>query len=422
MSTRMTGWLTRSGARLARAPWATRRIGVAAAALIAIAAVAWWASGARSARTGAARDQARRTSAAGGAHDSMSGLESGGGDRTAGGSVHVTADQIRHFGITFGIVAERQLESRIRTAGTVTVDETRLAQVAPRFGGFVERLYVNATGQPVRRGQPLMDVYSPELLASEQELLVARDLERGIGASPAPGGHAPAPDLVAAATRRLRLWEISETQIAEILRTGEARRTLTLYAPASGIVLEKNVVLGQAFQPGQMLYTIVNLSDVWVDAELRELDADAVRTGSPATVSLAALPGRTLGGRVAYVYPTLQAQARTVKARIVVRNAAGVLKPGMYATVEIATPSGRALTVPTSAVVRTGERSLVFVDMGGGELIPREVVLGRVAADYAEVLAGVEPGQRVVTSAQYLLDSESNLAEVMKSMLGQGGR
>lgn len=185
-------------------------------------------------------------------------------------------------------------------------------------------------------------------------------------------------------------------------------------------MIDKNVLAGQAVQAGQPLYTIADLTEVWVEAELRQADAGLVQEGAPATVDFAALPGRSLSGRVEYVYPTLQEQARTLKARIAVPNPEGRLKPGMYATVRLGTPERTALTVPSQAIVNTGERRIVFVDMGGGSLMPHEVEIGRIAGDYSEVLAGLEPGQRVVTSAQYLLDSESNLAETMKSMIGMG--
>jgi Cu(I)/Ag(I) efflux system membrane fusion protein len=185
------------------------------------------------------------------------------------------------------------------------------------------------------------------------------------------------------------------------------------------VVVEKRVVRGQAIAPGEQLYTIADLSEVWVDVQLREADAAAVRVGSGADVELAGLPGRTLKGRVGYIYPTLEQETRTVRARVAIANADGVVKPGMYATVRLTTPGRSALTVPNSAVLRTGERNVVFVDMGGGELMPHEVELGATAGEYTEVLAGLEPGQRVVTSAQFLLDSESNLAEVMRAMMGQ---
>ncbi|MGH7458568.1 MAG: efflux RND transporter periplasmic adaptor subunit, partial [Longimicrobiaceae bacterium] len=289
-----------------------------------------------------------------------------------------------------------------------------------KFGGFVERLYVDFTGQPVRRGQPLLEIYSPELVAAQEELLLAAGLEASLGESAVPGIPGGAPGLVAAAKRRFRLWDISEAQINEILRTGRVQRTLTLHSPVAGVVMEKSVIEGQAVQPGENLYMIADLSEVWVEAELREADAGGVQEGSAATVELAAFPGRSLQGRVEYIYPTLQEEARTLKARIAIPNPDGRLKPGMYATVRFSTPTRETLTVPTSAVLRTGDRALVFVDMGNS-LMPHEVELGRVAGEYTEVLAGVEPGQRVVTSAQFLLDSESNLAEVMKSMIGMDG-
>ena len=352
-------------------------------------------------------------SAAIGAHD-MVGMTTG-----ANGSVTLTAAQIRQFGVTFDAAAIRTLTSATRATGIVTVDETKLVQVTPRFGGFVERLYVNATGQPVRRGQPLLDVYSPELVAAQQELLVAGQLQRDIGRSTVPGVPATSSDLVAAARRRLQLLNISDAQIDDVLRTGRVRRALTLYAPGSGVVLEKKVVQGQAIQPGEQLYTIADLSGVWVDVELRETDAAAVRAGSGADIVVTGLPGRTLKGRVAYVYPTLDSASRAVRARVVVTNTDGLLKPGMYATATIVTPGRSVLAVPTTAVLRTGERNVVFVAMPNGTLMPHEVTLGNTAGEYVEILGGLEAGQRVVTSAQFLLDSESNLGDVMKSMLGQ---
>jgi Cu(I)/Ag(I) efflux system membrane fusion protein len=342
-------------------------------------------------------------------------------DMSADRSVRLTADQIRQFGVTFGSVEERRLEREVRASGAVTVAETRVADVAPRFGGFAERLHVDFTGQPVRRGQPLVDVYSPEVLAAQQELISARALERTIGESSVPGVPNQSTDLVGAARRRLELWGVSEGQIENVLRSGRPTRTITLYSPASGIVTAKNIVRGQAFEPGQTLYTIVDLSQVWVEAELREADAGAVRVGSGADLELAAHAGRTFKGRVDYIYPTLDIAARTIRARIVVANAEALLKPGMYATVRITTPSRTALTVQSSAVLRTGDRSIVFVDMGRGAILPVEVEIGAVTGEFTEVLTGLEIGQRVVTSAQFLLDSESNLAEVMRAMMGQMG-
>jgi Cu(I)/Ag(I) efflux system membrane fusion protein len=340
---------------------------------------------------------------------------------TTGGSVRLTSAQLKQFGVTFGTVEIRTLSSESRVVGVVTVDESRLAQVVPKFAGFVERLYVNATGQPVRRGQPLADIYSPDLVSAQHELLLAGQLQRDIGRSVVPGVPGETIDLVAAAKRRLQLWDISEAQIAEVLRTGHVRRTMTLYAPASGIVLEKKVMQGQAITAGEQLYTIADLADVWVEVSLRESDAAAVRSGTSAGIELGGLPGRPFKGRVTYVYPTLDPASRSVRARVVVTNTDGVLKPGMYATVRLSTPSRSALTVPTSALLRTGDRTVAFMDMGDGELMPIDVTVGRSTGEYTEVLSGLDAGTRVVTSAQFLLDSESNLGEVMKSMVGQVG-
>lgn len=349
----------------------------------------------------------------------MAGME--GMNMSSDGSVQLAASQISEFGITFGTIEMRRLETEVRTVGIVSFDETRIVQVVPRFSGFVERLHVDFTGQPVRVGQPLLDVYSPELVAAQEELLIARQLERTMDHTAVPGVPAGSSNMLAAARRRLGLWNISDAQIDDVLRTGEVQRTLTLHAPASGVVVEKNVVRGQAIESGQTLYTIANLSEVWVEAELREADAGTVREGSGATVELAAFPGRPFTGRVEYVYPTLAETSRTLKVRIALANSEGRLKPGMYATVRITTPGRTALTAPASAVVRTGERSVAFVDMGSGRLMPHDIETGQRGSEYVEVLTGLEPGQRVVTSAQFLLDSESNLGEVMRSMAGMGG-
>ena len=340
---------------------------------------------------------------------------------SAQGSVALTPDQIRTFGITFGVVEQRALETEIRAVGTVAFDETRISQVTPKVGGFVETLHVDFTGQPVRRGQPLLDLYSPELIAAQEELLLAAQLQRTMSQSSVPGFPADTASLLAAARRRFALWDISEAQVEEIVRTGRVRRSLTLHAPASGIIVEKKVVAGQSVMPGEHLYTIADLSRVWVEAELRDADGASVRVGSTADIEVTGLPGRMVKGRVEYVYPTVQAEARTIRARVAVSNGEGVLKPGMYATVRISTPGRTVLAVPSAAVMRTGERTLVFVDMGGGELMTHEVTVGQTTGDFTEILGGVDAGSRVVTSAQFLIDSESNLAEVMRSMIGQTG-
>ena len=393
-------------------PRKTKRIVAGVVALVIAVAAIWIISSAMD-REQQPRGQARPGDMSG--MEGMAGME--GMETDGSGSVTLTGADIRSFGITFGTVEERTLEDAIRTVGIVTFDETRVAAVSPKFSGFIERLYVDFTGKPVRRGEALLEIYSPELVAAEEELLLAARLDGTLSQTRVPGVPARASNLAAAARQRLRLWDISDAQIDGILRSGRARRTLTMHSPVSGVVVEKNVLRGQAVQAGQTLYTIADLSEVWVEAELREADAALIEVGDTATVEFAALPGSRLAGRVEYVYPTLQQEARTLKARIAIANAGGRLKPGMYATVRLRAPGRTTLTVPTSAVLNTGERRIVFVEMGGGSIMPYDVEIGRVAGDRAEVLLGLEPGQRVVTSAQYLLDSESNLAEVMKSMM-----
>ena len=397
------------GDHLIQRPRSRFAIIIAGVAIIVVAILVWALI--------ANRGESRREGPAGAGAD-MAGMA--GMDMSAGGSVHLTASQLRQFGITFGTVEVRPLTSEVRAAGVVTADETKIAQVASRVDGFIERLYVDFTGEAVRRGQPLLEIFSPELVAAQQELLLAVELQRNIGAGNVPGVPEGS-NLVEAAKRRLRSWEISDAQIDELLRSGRVRRTLAVHSPTAGVVLEKKVVQGQAIAAGDPLYTIADLSGLWIDVQLREADASSVRVGSGVDVELAGLAGRTFKGRVEYVYPALNEETRAVRARVVVGNAGGVLKPGMYATVRVTTPGRSALTVPTSAVLRTGERNVVFVDMGAGELMPHEVELGRAAGDHTEVLSGVDAGQRVVTSAQFLLDSESNVGEVMKAMVGQMG-
>lgn len=395
--------------RWAQLPPRTKRLIIAGvSAFVAIVAVAVFAAR----RDGAASGARAR----GGGSDAMAGMNMSGG-----GAVTLTADQIRQFGITFATAEVRLLTTQVRTAGVVAFDETRIAQMAPKFGGFAERLYVDFTGKPVRRGEPLLEVYSPELVSAQQELLLAGRLQRDIGRSGIPGVPDGSTDLVEAARRRLRLWDISDAQIDEVLRSGSAQRTLTLYSPASGVVTEKRVVAGQSFQAGEQLYTIADVSGVWVDAEVRESEAASVQVGTAADLEFVGLPGRVFKGRVSYIYPTVQAESRTIRARITVGNTGNALKPGMYATVRLTTPRRRALAVPNAAILRAGDRNVVFVDMGAGQLMPHDVELGSSAGEFTEVLAGLEPGQRVVSSAQFLLDSESNLAEVMRAMMGSMG-
>ncbi len=349
----------------------------------------------------------------------MGGMDTGA--MSTDGSIRLDANELATFGITFGTAEVRPLSRIIRTVGMVEFDERRMSYVSPKFGGWVEKLHVDFTGQAVREGQPLLEVYSPELVAAQEELLLAVRMAESVGRSEVPNVAAGAEALLESARRRLAYWDISDAQVRRLIETGEVRKTLTMHAPVSGIVMEKGVFEGQAVRSGQNLYMIADLSGVWVNAEVFEADAALVREGMPAEVSIAALPGQSLGGRIEYVYPTVEDRTRSMRARITIPNPRSELKPGMYATVTFRPELGEVLTVPGSAVLYSGERAIAFVDMGGGSIMPHELSLGIRGAGYVEVLEGVEPGQRVVTSAQFLLDSESNLAEVMKAMMIEMG-
>lgn len=390
-----------------------RRAWLIGAALVMSGLVAWVVVASRSGRASTTSGSPQPPTSAG--RPSIAGMSS-----VPTRSVVLTAEQIRTFGVTFGTAEIRALTAENRTTGVVTFDETRKQQVAPKIGGFVERLYINATGQHVQRGQQLMEIYSPELVSAQQELLLAGQLDRDIGRSAVPGVPGNMTDLVGASRRRLQLLDISNAQIDEILRTGRVRRTLTLYAPTSGVVVDKKVLQGQSIAAGEALFVIADLSDIWIDVQLSEGSLSSVRAGSGVDIELAGASARTLRGRIAYIYPMLDSATRAVRARVTVSNAGDVLKPGMYATVRVSTPTRSALTVPSSAILRTGERNVVFTDMGKGELMPMDVQVGVTTGANTEIISGLDVGARVVTSAQFLLDSESNLGEVMKSMISQG--
>lgn len=343
------------------------------------------------------------------------------GGMSMDGSIRLSQNELATFGITFGTAEVRPLSRTIRTVGMVEFDERRMSYVSPKFDGWVEKLHVDFTGQAVRKGQPLLEVYSPELVAAQEELLLAARMASSVGQSEVRKVAEGAEDLLDSARRRLAYWDISDAQIRHLVETGEVRRTLTLYAPVSGIVMEKDVFEGQAFRSGQNLYMIADLSGVWVNAEVFEADAAMVREGMPAEVSIAALPGQSLSGRIEYVYPTVEDRTRSMRARISIPNPRGELKPGMYATVRFSSELGEVLTVPSSAILNSGDRAVAFVDGGDGAMMPHELSVGAVGEGYTQVLAGIEPGQRVVTSAQFLLDSESNLAEVMRAMMVEMG-
>ena len=322
----------------------------------------------------------------------------------------------RRIGVTFAPVTLGAMSREVRTVGQITFDETRVSAIAPKVDGWVERLYVNTIGQPVVQGQPLLTIYSPMLVTAQEELLLARRLQ-GEVTSAESGTTQRAAELVASARRRLAYWDISDREIAEIERSGAVRKTLTLRAPTGGYVLEKNVLAGQKIMAGDALYRVADLGTVWVEGEVFEQDLASVREGQTVRAELQALPGELRTGRIAYVYPTLNPETRTVRIRVVLPNHELRLKPGMYATLRITAGARDAvLTVPRSAVLSTGERSIVFVRNASGALAPREVSLGASNDERVEILRGVRAGETVVASATFLVDAESNLGTALGGM------
>ncbi|HTK47874.1 MAG TPA: efflux RND transporter periplasmic adaptor subunit [Gemmatimonadaceae bacterium] len=330
--------------------------------------------------------------------------------------VTLSAEQSRRIGVTYAVATLGTLDKEVRTVGQITYDETLLRTISPKIDGFVERLRVNATGQPVSVGQPLLTIYSPMLVQAQEELLLARRLQGDVagGSGDARRG---ASDLLESARRRLAYWDIPASEIAAIERSGQARRTLTLYSPAAGYVLEKNVVGGQKVMAGDPLYKVADLRTVWVEGEVFEQDLANVRIGQVVHADFQALPDEHRMGRIATVYPTVNPETRTARVRVVFANRDLRLKPGMYATLRIAgAERGSVLTIPRDAVLSTGERNIVFVRDGSGQLVPREVALGTANDQRVEILRGLAPGETVVASATFLIDAESNLGKALGGM------
>jgi Cu(I)/Ag(I) efflux system membrane fusion protein len=319
-------------------------------------------------------------------------------------TVHLSAAQAHAIGVTFTVVERGPLARIVRTVGQVVAAEPGLADITAKIDGFVEELYVDATGVTVRRGQPLLTLYSPMLVAAQEELLAAKRLD-----SAAHSGDTES--LLEASRRRLSYWDISRDQIEHLERTGQVTKTLTLNAPVNGVVLEKMVVAGQSVTSGMKLYRIADLRTVWIEGAVFEQDLAFIRVGTPVRAELAAYPGRFVDGRVSFVWPTVDEQSRTARVRVAFANPGGLLKPGMYATLLFEALVGRdVLQVPAEAVVQTGERNLVFVVGEGGALAPREIVLGSSAGGRFQVLSGLSGGEQIVASANFLVDAESRLA------------
>ncbi|MDQ6801558.1 MAG: efflux RND transporter periplasmic adaptor subunit [Acidobacteriota bacterium] len=326
---------------------------------------------------------------------------------TVSGYANVSLPPARQqiIGVKLAKAEMRDLSRSTRTVGRVAVDERKLAQIHTKFEGFIQNLYVNFTGQPVRRGQPLFSIYSPDLLSTQQELIVAERNRSQFGST-----------LAESARRRLLLWDMSPADIDRVARSGKPQRDVVFRSPVDGVVLTKNAIQGTRVMPTDTLYEIADLSHVWILADVYEFDLPYLRVGQTAQVALSSMPGQSWIGRVTFISPTLDEKTRTAKVRLELDNRGGLLRPDMYADVILQEPVGMAVAVPDSAVLQTGTRSIAFVDLGNGQFEPREVRTGVKANGYYEIKSGISAGETVAVDANFLIDSESRLKSALSGM------
>jgi Cu(I)/Ag(I) efflux system membrane fusion protein len=335
-------------------------------------------------------------------------------------SVFVSPEKQQISGLRLGPVRLLDLDKVIQTVGKLEFEEKRITAVSPKIGGWIEDLYVDYTGKMVRKGQPLLSIYSPELVSAQEEFLLALKVKKMYAAQPSAEFAAQGERLLQSARKRLLLWDITPKQIENLEKTGEIQKNLVLFSPADGVVLEKTVFKGMGILPGTLLYKIGDLSSIWVIADIYEYELPFVQAGQKAAITLSYFPGETFEGTVTYVYPSVDPKTRTAKVRFDLPNPEFRLKPEMWASVEIKIPLGRKLAVPEDAVMDTGTMQMAFVDRGQGYFEPRHIQVGSKGKGFYEVLSGLQEGERVVTSANFLIDSESRLSGAMGGMAGMG--
>ncbi|MVF21583.1 efflux RND transporter periplasmic adaptor subunit [Methylocaldum sp. BRCS4] len=330
----------------------------------------------------------------------------------------ISPERLQEIGVRFEIAEQRPLTRTIRTVGRVEIDERKLANVNIKIEGWIDRLYVSATGDRVKQGQILFTLYSPDLVATQQEYLLALQSVRDLGTSEFPEVAQGARSLLEVTRRRLALWDITEDHIEDLERTGAVLKTLPIHAPISGTVIERKAVAGMYVKPGEPLYTIADLTSIWILGDIYEYELPLIKVGQTADVTLSYDPKTHFEARVDFIYPTLDPQTRTAKVRFTLANPEERLKPDMYANVELNVPLGLRLAVPKDAVLETGERKIIFIHHGGGKLEWRNVTTGVRGAEWVEITEGIEPGDHVVTSANFLIDSESQLKAAVGGMAG----
>jgi RND family efflux transporter MFP subunit len=336
--------------------------------------------------------------------------------------VQISPQHLQSIGVQTGEVERKTIADEIRATGNVAVDETRLAYVQVRYSGYVQKVFADATYQYVRKGQPLLTVYSPDLVATEREYLVAKQNQADMSHSTVPGVAASAASLLDAATARLKQWGVPQEEIARLESTGQVQQEMEVDSPISGYITERNALPSVAVQPEMRLYTIADLSTVWVLAQVFQNDLGRIKVGDPAALSAdtfasKTFPGRSFNGRVDFIYPQVDMDTRTAKVRVVFANPNLQLKPGMFVNVTLRVPMGNQLILPATGVLQSGTRQIAFVQRDDGYIEPREVELGsRVGEDFI-VLKGLKAGERIVTSANFLIDSESQLQAALGSFV-----
>ncbi len=328
--------------------------------------------------------------------------------------IKISVDKVQKLGVKTTQASMRQLHRNVRAVGRIEADERLVYTIAPKFEGWVDQLHVNATGDVVKVGLSLFDVYSPELISAQREYLISI---KGLSAMKDAGAEAQSgmQELAQASLMRLLSWDISDEDLRKLRESGEVKRTIAYRSPVTGIVMEKAALKGMRFMPGEMLYKIADLSMLWIIADVSEQESGLIRVGQFAKIQLDAYPGREFSSRVSYVYPTLNQQTRTTPVRLEIANPNGNLRPGMFAQVELSGlgSKGRVVSVPDSAVIYSGRREIVLVELSEGRYEARVVKLGQRSDDYVEIKEGVADGEKVVVSANFLIDAESNLKAVI---------
>lgn len=336
-------------------------------------------------------------------------------------TVRISPEKQQLIGVRVEAVNQRKLAKIIRTIGKITYNEQAVAFVNAKIGGWIEKLFVDYTGRLVSKGQPLLSIYSPELVSTQEEYLLALRGKQELSGSVFQEISKGSASLLEATRKRLFFWDINDDQIEQLEKSGQIQKYLTLFSPVSGFVIEKMAFAGKYITPGETLYKIADLSKVWVYAEVYEYEIPLIKVGQEAKITLSYFPGEVFTGRAIYVYPYLDQTSRTLKVRFELPNPQGKLKPEMYANVEIKIDLGKRLAIKDEAVLDTGKRQIAFVDKGNGYFEPREVKLGVKVENYYEVISGLKEGEQVVTSANFLIDSESKLREAADALGGHTG-